>query len=123
MLLDSDRLNEADLVANAKSKSQQHLAAIAQRKTLSEAVTDVLVTRGDHRVAHTVVRNKGARFSDAAFRLLVKRSAGDDTLALRHRRTARSAAPAFSAICSSRPRPRCGHVLRPRTPASSSKAC
>jgi uncharacterized protein (DUF2336 family) len=45
-------------------------------------VTDVLVTRGDHQVAHTVVRNKGARFSDAAFRLLVKRSTGDDTLAL-----------------------------------------
>src|SRR4051794_14414771 len=82
VLVHSDRLNEADLVANAKSKSQQHLAAIAQRKTLSEAVTDVLVTRGDHQVAHTVVRNKGARFSDAAFRLLVKRSASDDTLAL-----------------------------------------
>jgi uncharacterized protein (DUF2336 family) len=82
VLVHSDRLNEADLVANAKSKSQQHLAAIAQRKTLSEAVTDVLVTRGDRQVAHTVVRNKGARFSDAAFRLLVKRSAGDDSLAL-----------------------------------------
>ena len=82
VLVHSDRLNEADLVANARSKSQQHLAAIAQRKILSEAVTDVLVTRGDHQVAHTVVRNKGARFSDAAFRLLVKRSAGDDTLAL-----------------------------------------
>ncbi len=82
VLVNSDRLADADLVATAQSKSQQHLAAIAQRKTLSEAVTDVLVTRGDHRVAHTVVRNTGARFSDAAFRLLVKRSAGDDTLAL-----------------------------------------
>src|SRR5262249_20244630 len=55
----------------------------AQRKSLSEAVTDVLVTRGDHQVAHAVVRNKGARFSDAAFRLLVKRSAGDEALALK----------------------------------------
>jgi len=82
VLVNSDRLADEDLVATAKSKSQQHLAAIAQRKTLSEAVTDVLVTRGDHQVAHTVVRNTGARFSDAAFRLLVKRSAGDDALAL-----------------------------------------
>jgi uncharacterized protein (DUF2336 family) len=82
MLLNSERLNDADLVATAQSKSQQHLAAIAQRKSLSEAVTDVLVTRGDHEVTHTVARNKGARFSDAAFRLLVKRSATDDTLAL-----------------------------------------
>ena len=82
MLLNSERLDDADLVATAQSKSQQHLAAIAQRKNLSEAVTDVLVTRGDREVAHTVARNKGARFSDAAFRLLVKRSAADDTLAL-----------------------------------------
>jgi len=42
VLSGSERLNEADLVANAKSKSQRHLAAIAVRKTLSEAVTDVL---------------------------------------------------------------------------------
>jgi len=82
VLLNSDRLSDTDLVATAKSKSQEHLAAIAQRKSLSETVTDALVTHGNHQVAHTVVRNKGARFSDAAFRLLVKRSAGDDTLAL-----------------------------------------
>src|SRR5215470_8996145 len=82
VLVNSASLSDTDLVANAKSKSQQHLAAIAQRKSLSEEVTDVLVTRGDHQVARTVVRNKGARFSDAAFRLLVKRSAGDDMLAL-----------------------------------------
>lgn len=82
VLKGSERLNEADLVANAKSKSQQHLAAIAERKTLSEAVTDVLVTRGDRDVAHSVVRNAGARFSDAGFRMLVQRSANDDALAL-----------------------------------------
>src|SRR5262245_46924246 len=44
VLTASDRLDEADLVANASHKSQQHLAAIAQRRWLSEAVTDVLVT-------------------------------------------------------------------------------
>src|SRR5262249_20723259 len=55
---------------------------IAERKTLSEAVTDVLVTRGDRDVAHSVARNAGARFSDAGFRMLVKRSASDDALAL-----------------------------------------
>ena len=82
LLLKSDRLSDTDLVATAKSKSQAHLAAIAQRKSLSETVTDALVTHGNPQVAHTVVRNKGARFSDAAFRLLVKRSTGDDTLAL-----------------------------------------
>jgi uncharacterized protein (DUF2336 family) len=42
----------------------------------------VLVSRGNRDVVQTVVRNSGARFSDAAFRMLVKRSSGDDTLAI-----------------------------------------
>ena len=71
----------AALLANANTKSQQHLFAIAQRKSLSEAVTDVLVERGDRDVVHSVVKNTGARFSDAGFRMLVNRSAGDDDLA------------------------------------------
>src|SRR5262245_54737621 len=82
LLKDSERLNESDLIANASSKSQQHLAAISERRSLSEAVTDVLVSRGDRHVVHTVVRNAGARFSDAAFRMLVKRSSSDDALAI-----------------------------------------
>ena len=52
----SERLEDADLVTNANTKSQLHLAAISERKALSEAVTDVLVTRGDRQVVHTVVR-------------------------------------------------------------------
>jgi uncharacterized protein (DUF2336 family) len=82
VLKDSERLTDPDLVANASSKSQLHLGAIAERKSLSEAVTDVLVSRGNRDVVQTVVRNSGARFSDAAFRMLVKRSSGDDTLAI-----------------------------------------
>ena len=78
----SERLTDPDLIANATSKSQQHLGAIAERKSLSEAVTDVLVSRGDRDVVQSVVRNTGARFSDAAFRMLVKRSSGDDALAM-----------------------------------------
>jgi uncharacterized protein (DUF2336 family) len=81
VLAQSERLGERELVANAASKSQQHLVAIAQRRSLSEAVTDVLVERGDRDVVHSVVKNTGARFSDAGFRMLVKRSTGDDALA------------------------------------------
>ena len=44
-------------------------------------MTDVLVERGDRDVVHSVVKNAGARFSDAGFRILVRRSAGDDDLA------------------------------------------
>jgi uncharacterized protein (DUF2336 family) len=81
VLEQSQQLGEPALVANASTKSQQHLFAIAQRRSLSEAVTDVLVERGDRDVVHSVVKNAGARFSDAGFRILVKRSAGDDDLA------------------------------------------
>jgi uncharacterized protein (DUF2336 family) len=82
VLTTSERLEEADLVANASHKSQLHLAAIAERRALSEAVTDVLVTRGDRQVVHSVARNAGARFSDAGFRMLVKRASSDDALAM-----------------------------------------
>ena len=82
VLKESERLQDSDLLANANSKSQQHLAAISERKSLSEAVTDVLVTRGDRQVVQTVARNAGARFSDAGFRMLVKRSSGDEALAM-----------------------------------------
>jgi uncharacterized protein (DUF2336 family) len=81
VLTRSERLGEHTLVATANSKSQQHLYAITQRDALSEAVTDILVERGDRDVVHAVVKNRGARFSDAGFRVLVTRSDGDDALA------------------------------------------
>ena len=81
VLTQSERLDDRDLLFSAGTKSQQHLFAISQRESLSEAVTDVLVERGDRDVVHSVVRNIGARFSDAGFRMLLKRSSGDDILA------------------------------------------
>jgi uncharacterized protein (DUF2336 family) len=81
VLQQSERLKEPALLANASTKSQEHLRAISQRRSLSEAVTDVLVERGDRDVVHAVVKNIGARFSDAGFRVLVGRSTGDDDLA------------------------------------------
>jgi len=81
VLRQSERLDDRALLANASTKSQRHLFAISQRKSLSEVVTDVLVERGDRDVVHSVVRNSGARFSDAGFRMLVKRSVSDDDLA------------------------------------------
>lgn len=82
VLTTSECLDESDLIDNANSKSQQHLAAISERKNLSEAVTDVLVTRGDQNVAYSVSKNPSARISYAGFRMLLRRSIGDDRLAL-----------------------------------------
>src|SRR5215510_16409681 len=52
LLVRSQQLTDNDLVENATTKSQDHLFAIAQRLKISEAVTDVLVERGNERVVH-----------------------------------------------------------------------
>ena len=82
VLIHSERLTDDDLVENATTKSQDHLYAIAQRLKLSEKVTDVLVERGDQRVVHKVVKNKGARFSLAGYGKLTNRARYDRKLTL-----------------------------------------
>lgn len=79
----SARLVEADLVDIAKTKSQAHLRAISARQTLGEAVTDVLVRRGDREVARRVAANRGARISENGFSRLVTRAIDDGILAQR----------------------------------------
>jgi uncharacterized protein (DUF2336 family) len=75
------RLQEADLVDLASTKSQAHLQAISARPVLGEAVTDVLVRRGDREVARSVAENCGARISETSFFRLVKRAESDGVLA------------------------------------------
>jgi uncharacterized protein (DUF2336 family) len=75
------RLSEVDLVDVAKTKSQAHLQAISTRRVLGEAVTDVLVGRGDREVVRTVAGNRGARISAMGFSRLVERAAEDGVLA------------------------------------------
>ncbi|MFN3656858.1 MAG: DUF2336 domain-containing protein [Pseudolabrys sp.] len=82
VLVHSLQLTDADLVENATSKSQEHLLAIAQRLSVSEAVTDVLVRRGDRRVVHKIVENTGARFSLAGHEMLTIRAYNDHKLTL-----------------------------------------
>ena len=82
VLVHSVQLSDADLVENATTKSQEHLFAIAQRLKLSEAVTDVLVERGDDRVVRRVVRNEGARFSLAGYGKLTTRARYDTKMTL-----------------------------------------
>lgn len=82
VLTQSERLDEVALIATARTKSQAHLLAISRRKTIGEAITDVLLERGDSIVVLSAVRNVGARFSDGGFTVLVKRSGDDDNLAV-----------------------------------------
>jgi uncharacterized protein (DUF2336 family) len=80
VLNQSSRLSESDLVSIARHKSQSHLLAISGRSSLSEAVTDVLVERGDIHVHHSLARNSGAQISESSFSTLVKKSENDDRL-------------------------------------------
>jgi uncharacterized protein (DUF2336 family) len=75
------RLPEADLIDVAKTKGQAHLHAISARRPLGEAVTDVLVRRGDRDVARRVADNRSARISEKGFYRLVKRAEEDGILA------------------------------------------
>jgi uncharacterized protein (DUF2336 family) len=77
----SERLDDDTLIETARTKSQAHLMAISTRKTLSGAVTDVLVLRGDDDVVQSTVNNPGAEFSERGFTRLINRAEGDDDLA------------------------------------------
>lgn len=83
ILANSERLDEATLVEGARTKSQDHLLAISRRNILSEAVTDVLVDRGNREVALSTAGNRGARFSEFGYSTLVQRAEADGDLAAR----------------------------------------
>ena len=81
VLIQSERLDDLTLIECARTKSQEHLLAISRRKTLGEAVTDVLVERGDHQVVFSTAQNAGAKFSNKGFTILIKHSKADERLA------------------------------------------
>jgi uncharacterized protein (DUF2336 family) len=81
-LIERSRILSDDfLVEIAKTKSQDHLAAIASRSSIAEKVTDVLVDRGNRDVTIKVTGNHGARFSRPAFLKVVEKAGSDETLA------------------------------------------
>ncbi len=81
VLMQSPRLEAADLAEIASSKSQAHLFAISYRKDLDAEVTDVLVNRGNEDVVLNVAGNAKARFSDHGYSMLVDRAVSDGALA------------------------------------------
>jgi uncharacterized protein (DUF2336 family) len=82
MLSHSERLDDVALIESARTKSQAHLLAISIRKVLSNAVTDVLVERGNHDVVRSTFNNSGAQFSEQGYGTLLARSETDDNIAI-----------------------------------------
>jgi uncharacterized protein (DUF2336 family) len=83
VLTQSPQITEEAVLTIAQTKSQQHLLAISQRASVSEATTDVLIHRGNRDVVRSVASNDGARFSDSGIGQLANRASGDSILATR----------------------------------------
>jgi hypothetical protein len=80
VLASSRRLKTSALVEIATAKGQDHLLAISGRKDLPEAVTDVIVDRGERKVIQKLANNASARFSDAGYSGIIARADADDEL-------------------------------------------
>ena len=74
LLTYSERLDVDTLVDTARTRSQDHLLAISTRKVLVEAVTDVLVDRGNSAVVSSTAQNAGAKFSEFGMSMLVRKA-------------------------------------------------
>ena len=75
------RLPDSDLMQIAETKSQAHLLAMSTRLGIGEALTDILVERGNRDVARSIANNPHAQLSTNAFTTLVKRAEQDGVLA------------------------------------------
>lgn len=82
VLSESAKLGVNALIEIARTKSEQHLLAIAGRWWLQEVVSDELLKRGHRSVRLRLVKNPGVRFSAAGFAAVVREALGDAELAV-----------------------------------------
>lgn len=80
VLLKSQALSAADLVAVAASCGERHQRAIATRNCIEPAVTEALIRRGGS-ICLELIKNPGTRFSEAAYVALIARAEQDDEIA------------------------------------------
>ena len=80
-VLTQAKLDEPDLKYIAENKSQAHLLAMSTRQGIAEAISDILVERGNNDVARSLATNPKARLSEDAFAALVQRAEQDGVLA------------------------------------------
>jgi uncharacterized protein (DUF2336 family) len=81
VLLRSEALSSGDLAAVARSRSEQHLLALAQRRSLDQALTDIVLARGSMQVCRQLVKNAGAQFSAAGYSTLLGKAERDSGIA------------------------------------------
>lgn len=80
VLKSSPVLEEIDLLDVVRTLGQGHLRAVSQRATVSEAVSDVIVERGDDQTLEVLVTNDGAQLSRQASEAVVDRAQANPAL-------------------------------------------
>ena len=80
VLTQSLALSEADLVALAKLKGQDHLHAMAGRKEIGRALADALIARGGDHVLARLAGNTGAELSPDALEIMTERAQSAEVL-------------------------------------------
>ena len=73
-VLSGAALSDNDLLAVARSEGQDHLQAISRRRSLSSALSDVIVERGDEETLSVLISNDGADLSREAQERLVDKA-------------------------------------------------
>lgn len=81
LLVHSSALSDADLLDCARSGRLEHRRLIALRREVSEVVCDGLIEFGEALVLHCLLKNDGARFSNAGIEAVVAMTQGDARLA------------------------------------------
>ncbi|MFC0633463.1 DUF2336 domain-containing protein [Brevundimonas balnearis] len=76
----SPLLTDEDLISVARKHGQDHLRAMSKRANVSEAVSDVIVERGDDETLGSLLRNDGARLSRQASETAVERAKANPEL-------------------------------------------
>ncbi len=80
VLTRSRALTEDDLLRVAHTRGQGHLRAISRRESVSEAVSDAIVERGDDTTLSVLLANDRAELSRAAHEAAVDRAAANPDL-------------------------------------------
>jgi len=80
VLASSPVLTDEDLLGVVRRHGQDHLRAVSARPSVSEAISDVIVERGDDETLGTLLRNDGARLSRQAWETAIERAKANPAL-------------------------------------------
>ena len=81
LLSKSPILVEADLIEIAKTRSQQHLVAVASRNNLSGGLSDVILKMAGRDASRALAKNSSACLSKAGLIVLLAQAKRDETIA------------------------------------------